>query len=63
MDLPWTILPPVYFMDKLLHPQAAGFHWRVMAHVIGTQSRLQVIACEDIAAFAALASSAPAATR
>ena len=63
LDLSWTILRPVYFMDNLLNPQAASFHWRVMSHFVGSDSRLQMIACEDIAGFAALAFSDPTAWR
>jgi uncharacterized protein YbjT (DUF2867 family) len=63
LDLSWTILRPVYFMDNLFHDQGASFHWRCLAHFVGADSRLQMIATDDIAAFALLAFEAPGAWR
>lgn len=55
-DLPATIVRPVYFMehlwDKALSP---GANWSMLKDVLGERTRLQMIACDDIGAFVALA--------
>ena len=60
LDLPSSILRPVYFMDNLVHPSFGRFHWSMIRHFVG-EGRLQMIACADIGAVAAAAFDDPTA--
>ncbi|MAG36081.1 MAG: NmrA family transcriptional regulator [Dehalococcoidia bacterium] len=60
LGLPATILRLAFFMDNLVTPGFVGFGmWSAMAGAIGKAGAMQMIATDDIGAFAALSFSKP----